>query len=84
MLQQFDHALNVSLYLYAANRVQNVAQAYFPRQLTFYPTPDAQLTGVYSYSSPFKSFVYDSGVAGAPIINAVSGGGFSAPLTRAS
>lgn len=84
MLQQFDHALGISLYLYAQNRVQSVAQAYFSQQLTFYPTADPRMTGYWSYSCPWKTLVYDSSVSGAAIVNAVSGGGFSAPLTRAS
>ncbi len=84
MLQQFDHALAVSVYLYAQNRVQNLAQAYVNTTTQFYPTTDIRYTGYYSYSAPWKQLVYDSGVAGAQILNAVSGGGFSAPLTRAS
>ncbi len=84
MLQQFDHALAVSYYLYAQNRAQSLAQSYFNAQLVFHPTPDAQLTGFNSYSCPWKPLVYDASVSGAQIVNMVSGGGFSAPLTRAS
>lgn len=85
MLAQFDHSLNISLYLYAQNRVQNTAQAYINATVPFYPTADARTTGYYSYSCPWKSLVYDSGVAGAQILNAVSGGAFTRyPLTRAS
>ncbi len=84
MLQQLDHALSISVYLYAQQRLQSLGQAYFNTQLGFYPTADSSITGYYSYSAPWKSFVYDASVTGAAIVNMVSGGGFSAPLTRAS
>ncbi len=84
MLAQFDHSLAISTYLYAQNRIQSLAQAYINLSTPLYSTPDTKITGYYSYSSPFKSWVYDTGVSGAQIINMVSGGGFSAPLTRAS
>jgi hypothetical protein len=84
MLAQFDHSLNISVHLWAQNVVQQNAQGYFNATMQFYPTADARYTGYYSYSCPWKQLVFDSGVSGAQILNAVSGGGFSAPLTRDS
>lgn len=84
MLAQYDHSLAISTYLWAQNRIQSLAQGYVSLSTPLYSTPDTRLTGYYSYSSPFKSWVYDTGVSGAQVINMVSGGGFSAPLTRAS
>ncbi len=84
MLSQFDNSLGISCYFYVQNRVQNLAQAYIPQTTPLYITPDTRITGYYSYAAPWKSWVFDSGVSGAQIINVVSGGGFSAPLTRES
>ncbi len=84
MLAQFDQNLNISAYHWAQARIQNLAQGYINQTTALYPTPESRLTGYYSYSSPYKQWVYDTSVSGAQIINMVSGGGFSAPLTRAS
>ncbi len=84
MLAQFDNDLLPSAYLWAQARLQQTAQAYINLTVPFYPTPDARITGYYSYSCPYKQLVYDSGVSGAQILQCVSGGGFSAPLTRGS
>ncbi len=85
MIPQYSHNLLASFYLWAENRVLNNTQAYFNLTTQLYPTYDPSLpSGLHGYSAPFKQWIYDSGVAGAWIINSVSGGGFSAPLTRAS
>ena len=71
--------------LWVANRLENVAQAYQTITTPLYYTPDGRLpNGYVSYSSPYKQWLYDSGVSGALVINSISGGAFSAPLTRAS
>ncbi len=85
MLAQFDHSLAISVFLYGQNRVQSLAQSYFNLTTPLYSTPDNRYTGYYSYSSPFKQWIYDTSVSGAQIINMVSGGDFTNyPLTRAS
>lgn len=83
MISQFDNNLNMSFYLWAENRMANLAQAYVNTTLPFYYAPDSRLPPqLLSYSSPFKQFVYDSGVSGAVIINSVSGS--AGVLTRTS
>ncbi len=84
MLAQFDHSLTISAFLWAQSQIQGMAAAYFNATVPFYPTADARYTGYYSYSAPWKQLVYDSSISGAQVVNMVSGGGFSAPLTRAS
>lgn len=59
--------------------------AYQTLTTRLFPTADPTLpAGYQGYSCPLAGFVPDSGVSGAWVINCVSGGGFSAPLTRAS
>lgn len=85
MLSQFDNSLNASVFLWAQNRLLQKAQAYIPVTTRLYYTPDPTLPpGYLGYSSPFKGWVYDSSISGAFVINSISGGGFSSPLTRAS
>jgi hypothetical protein len=49
-------------------------QAYTNITTPLYYTPDPRLgTGFVTYAAPFKSFVWDSGVSGAIIINGISG-----------
>lgn len=67
------------------NRIAQQAQAYIPVTTRLYYTPDPTLpAGYIGYSSPFKQWIYDSSVSGAFVINSISGGGFTAPQTRAS
>lgn len=85
MRVSYDQNLWASIFLYAQFRTQQVMQAYQTLSLPLYPTEDPKLpVGWQSYSSPLKGWLYDSGVTGALVIQNVSGGGFSAPLTRAS
>lgn len=85
MLAQQDNNLLASFYLYAENRVQQVGEAFQTRTMRMLPTVDPWLPATHqSYSAPLKGFVYNSGISGAYIMDSVSGGGFSAPLTRAS
>lgn len=73
------------MYLWAENRMGQVLQAYNTLTTQLYYTVDPSLpAGYMGYSAPIKGWVYDSGISGAYIPNEVSGGGFSAPLTRAS
>ena len=74
MLPQFDNNLSASLFLWVENRLLNNAQAYVNLTTRLYHTPDPSLgTGYVAYAAPYKQWVYDSGVAGAEIINSVSG-----------
>lgn len=59
--------------------------AYQTLTMRLFPTVDRSIpAGFQSYSAPLKGWVYDSGVSGAHIIQSISGGGFSSPLTRDS
>lgn len=55
------------------------AQAYFNTSGQFYYQPDSRLpSGYVAYASSFRSFVWDSGVSGATIIQTVNGFFFDA------
>ncbi len=85
MLAQQTNSILASTYLWAENRMATLGGAYQVLTTRFFPTEDPTLpTGYQSYSAPLKGLIYDSGVNGAVIMNSVSGGGFSAPLTRGS
>lgn len=87
MVPQFQSNLYASVYLFAEYRYMQWTVAFQNAQIKFYYAPDPQLpTGYRSYASPWRQFVYDSGVSGAAILNVVSGGPSFAtyPLTRAS
>ena len=85
MKAQWDHSLNISFHLWSQFQIQQNMAAFINLSTPLYPTTETRLTGYYSYSAPFKQFLYDSGVSGAQIINVVSGGAFTNyPLTRAS
>ena len=74
MLAQYNNSLLCSVTNWAANRVQNVAQAYINTTAPLYYAPDPRLpAGLLSYASSWKTWVYDSGVSGATIIQSVSG-----------
>jgi len=71
--------------MYSEYRTLQYGVAWQTRTMRLFPTVDPSLpTGFQGYSAPLGGFVYDSGVTGAYIIQSVSGGGFSAPLTRDS
>lgn len=85
MLQQYTNNLNASIFLWAQHIIEQRGLAYNTLTMRLFPTKDQSIpTSYQSYSAPLKGFVYDSGISGAYIIQNVSGGGFSAPLTRAS
>jgi hypothetical protein len=82
---QFDNNLLASFFMYAEHRTAQCGGAFQTLTMRLFPTVDSTLpAGWQSYSAPLKGWIYNSGVSGARVINEVSGGGFSAPLTRAS
>jgi hypothetical protein len=82
---QQENNLLASFYLFAEYKVLQQGAAYQTLTTRFFPTQDRTLpAGYQGYSAPLKGMVYDSGVSGALVMNSISGGGFSAPLTRAS
>lgn len=83
MVPSFSSNLFASCFIFAEHRLLQYAAAFQPVQTKFYYSPDPVLpTGYLSYASPWRQFVYDSGVSGAAIINVVSGG--STVYNRAS
>ena len=73
MLNQFSNNVHFSVYLWAENSILNKTQAYINNTSKLYYTPDPRLPDKVSYSSPFKQWVYDSGVSGANIPTSISG-----------
>ncbi len=73
MNNQFVNNALFSVYLWAEHEVLNNAQAYINNTSKLYYTPDPRYTDKVCYSSPFKQWVYDSGVNGANIPTAISG-----------
>lgn len=72
MLSQFDNALLASVFLWAENRVANKMQAYINTGGQLYYAPDPRLPpALIAYGSPWKQWVYDSGVSGAQILQSV-------------
>lgn len=86
MVPTFQSNLFASAYLFLEHRYLQYSVAFQNAQVKFYYAPDSRLpTGYVSYASPWRQFVYDSGVSGAAILNVVSGGAFSTNcLNRAS
>lgn len=73
MLPQFSNNTLFSVYLWAENSVLNQTQAYINNTSKLYYMPDPRFPNKVCYSSPFKQWVYDSGVNGANIPISVSG-----------
>ncbi len=74
MNTQFSTRLLLSLYPWLDNRLLQNGQAYINNTSQFYYQPDTKLpAGTIAYAAPFKTFVWDSGVSGANILNSVSG-----------
>jgi hypothetical protein len=74
MNAQFLHKAELGFILWADNFICNRAQAFTTTTERLYPMVDPRLpTGWVSYSSPFKSWICDSGVNGAYIPNSISG-----------
>lgn len=66
MLSQYSHDLVTSLMLWLDNRLLNQGQAYINVTGTLYRQPNSSIAGI-TYVSPYRSWVYDSCVAGATI-----------------
>ena len=74
MTPQFNNNLLASVYLWTENRIGQLGQAYITTTAPLYYAPDPRLpTSLLSYASPWRQWVYDSGVSGAQIIQSVSG-----------
>ena len=85
MIPQQENNLLASFFLFIDYKVLQQGVAYQTLTTRLFPTVDRTLpAGYQGYSAPLKSFVYCSGVSGAIVINNVSGGGYSEPLTRGS
>lgn len=75
MQTQYENNLLCSVFLWAQWKLQQYGQAYINVTTPLYYTADPRLpAGWVGYSAPFKSWVYDSGVSGAYILQNVSGG----------
>lgn len=74
MQTQFDTVAALSFYLWMDNLLLQKGQAYTNYSSRLYYQADPQIgAGYVAYAAPFKSFVWDSGVSGANILNTVSG-----------
>lgn len=81
MRTQFSTTTLLSFYQWMDNYLLQKAQAYTNHTSQLYYQPDSTLgTGYIAFSAPFKSFVWDSGVSGATMFNAVSGYFFDSSL----
>lgn len=75
MYATFANSLFASVYLWTENRLAQQGGAYFNADLPLYYIADPSLPPQWlRYSSSFKSWVYDSGVSGANVVQYVSGG----------
>ncbi len=74
MNTSFSTVTLLSFYQWADNYLLNKQQAYINNVGPLYYQPDTSLpASLVAYASPFKSFVWDSGVSGANILESVSG-----------
>ncbi len=73
MITQFSQIALQSLYQWADNRLLQNGQAFINNTSLLYPQTAGVPAGYVAYASPFKSFVWDSGVSGANILESVSG-----------
>lgn len=74
MTPQFSLLTLQSAYQWLDYYLLTKGQAYTNQTTQFYYQPDPQLGSAYvAYASPFKSFVWDTGVAGATIFNGITG-----------
>lgn len=74
MITSFTTTTKLSFGQWFENRLQQNGQAFFNTTSRLYHQPDSRLpNGYVAYASPFRSWVYDSGISGANIINSVSG-----------
>ncbi len=74
MNTSFSTVTLLSFYAWADNYLLNKSQAYINNVGQFYYQPDTSLpASLVAYASPFKSFVWDSGVSGANVLESISG-----------
>jgi hypothetical protein len=72
MIVQFSNLSNLSMYQWLQNEVLTKGQAYITNTSRLYYDNDPRLpSGYVSYASPFKQWVYDSGIA--PVPSGISG-----------
>lgn len=73
MKTQFATTTLVSFHLWLDNYITDKGQAYYNATSKLYYQPDPQLGANYvAYASPFKSWVCDSGVQGANILESIT------------
>lgn len=81
MRTQFSTTALLSFYQWMDNYLLQKGQAYTNHTSQLYYQPDSTLgTGYIAFAAPFKSFVWDSGVSGVTMFNAVSGYFFDTSL----
>lgn len=81
MKTQFSTTALLSFYQWMDNYLLQRAQAYTNYTSQLFYQPDSTLgTGYIAFAAPFKSFVWDSGISGATMFNAVSGYFFDSSL----
>lgn len=74
MQTTFSTTTLLSVYQWLDNKILQDGQAYTNTTTRLYYKPDERLGANFvTYQSPFKSFVWDSGVSGASIITSISG-----------
>jgi hypothetical protein len=73
MKAHFKNQVLASFYLWAENRYLNQQSAYINYTSRLYPQTEQVPYGYVAYAAPFKQWVYDSGVAGATIMDTISG-----------
>lgn len=73
MKSQFSNNLLFSFYLWSENQLLNNGEAFINNNSKLYYTPDERLGSKIAYASPFKQWVYDSGVNNGIVLQNVSG-----------
>jgi hypothetical protein len=72
MIAQFSNLSSLSMYQFIQNEILTKGQAYITNTSQLYYDNDTRMpSGYVSYASPFKQWVYDSGIA--PVPSGVSG-----------
>lgn len=70
MKPQFQHTLTTSFYLWFDNYLQKYGDAYKNKTGIFYNMADDRLDSTYNvYSSPYKQFIFDSGLHTGAYVN---------------
>lgn len=80
MKPQFQHEVTTSFALWIDNYLLKKGEAFKNHTTNLYYTEDSRLaTGLNSFSSPFKQWVFDSSIDGADVPNSVSINGTPTP-----